>query len=128
MTGEAMGFALEQLLAGSALDVFTVPIGMKKSRPAVLITVLCREDQRAAMVRLLLKHTTALGVREFPCQRHTLSRTAEVVNTPYGTVRKKIGSGYGVRREKYEYDDLEKIASEHNLSIVNCKFKLDTQR
>ena len=120
MTGEAIGFALEQLLGSGALDAFTVPVGMKKSRPGVLITVLCREEKKEAMVRLLLKHTTTLGVREFPCRRYALSRTMEIVNTPFGPVRKKVSSGYGVRREKLEYDDLAKIAKEQNISLAEA--------
>ena len=124
MTGEAIGFALEQLLGSGALDAFTVPIGMKKSRPGVLITVLCRAETKEAMVRLLLKHTTTLGVREFPCQRYTLSRTVETVDTPYGAVRKKVSSGYGVRREKYEYEDLAKIAREQDCSIADVLAKI----
>ena len=124
MTGEAVGFALEHLLSAGALDAFTVPIGMKKSRPGVMITVLCREDRKEAMVHLLLKHTTTLGVREFPCQRYTLSRATEAVDTPYGTVRKKISSGYGVRREKYEYDDLANIAKQQDLSIAEVLTKI----
>ena len=124
MTGEAVGFALEQLMAGGALDAFTVPIGMKKSRPGVLITVLCREEKKEAMVRLILKHTTTLGIREFPCQRYTLSRSVETVNTPYGPVRKKVSSGYGIRREKYEYEDLAKIAREQDCSIAEVLAKI----
>lgn len=120
MTGEAIGFALEQLLGSGALDAFTVPVGMKKSRPGVLITVLCREEKKEAMVHLLLKHTTTLGVREFPCRRYALSRTMEVVNTPFGPVRKKVSSGYGIRREKLEYDDLAKIAKEQNISLAEA--------
>ena len=120
MTGEAIGFALEQLLGSGALDAFTVPVGMKKSRPGVLITVLCREEKKEAMVHLLLKHTTTLGVREFPCRRYALSRTMEVVNTPFGPVRKKVSSGYGVHREKLEYDDLVKIAKEQNISLAEA--------
>ena len=124
MTGEAMGFALEQLLGSGALDAFTVPIGMKKSRPGVLITVLCREEQKESMVRLLLKHTTTLGVREFPCQRYTLNRTVETADTPYGPIRKKVSSGYGVRREKLEYDDLAKIAKAQDLSLSELLDKI----
>ena len=124
MTGEAIGFALEQLLRGGALDAFTVPIGMKKSRPGVLITVLCREDRKEAMARLLLQHTTTLGVREFPCQRYTLSRSTVTVHTPYGPVRKKVSSGYGVHREKFEYEDLASIAKEQNLSLSELLDKI----
>ena len=124
MTGEAVGFALEQLLENGALDAFTLPIGMKKSRPGVLITVLCREENKEAVVGLLLKHTTTLGVREFPCRRYTLSRTMETMDTPYGPVRKKVSSGYGVRREKYEYEDLARIARAENLSLSELLDKI----
>ena len=63
MTGEAMGFALEQLMEHGALDAFTVPIGMKKSRPGVMLTVLCKEANKEEMVRLIFRHTTTLGIR-----------------------------------------------------------------
>lgn len=61
MTGEGIAFAMERLLAAGALDVYTLPIGMKKSRPGVMLCVLCREEQREDMVRLLLRHTTHPG-------------------------------------------------------------------
>ena len=118
MTGEAIGFALERLLAEGALDAFTTPIGMKKSRPGVLITVLCPEEQKEKMAALLLRHTTTLGVREQICRRYTLTRQIQTDDTPYGPVRKKISQGYGVHREKYEYDDLAKIAVEQGLSLA----------
>ena len=124
MTGEDIGFAMEKLLSAGALDAFTVPIGMKKSRPGVLLSVLCREDQRESMVRLLMKHTTTLGVREYSCERYTLSRRTETVDTPYGPVRKKVSFGYGVRREKPEYDDLARIAGEQNMSIAEIRSQL----
>lgn len=124
MTGEAIGFALEQLLKHGALDAFTVPIGMKKSRPGVLISVLCRETQRKDMVRLLFRHTSTLGIREYLCNRYTLNRRSETVDTPYGAVRKKVSSGYGAHREKYEYDDLAKIAAEQNLSLGEVMKKI----
>ena len=124
MTGEAVGFALEQLLENGALDAFTLPIGMKKSRPGTLIAVLCTRERKETMLRLLFQHTTTLGVREFPCRRYTLSRTVETVDTPYGPVRKKVSSGYGVRREKFEYEDLARIAREENLSLSELLDKI----
>lgn len=117
MTGEELGFALEQLMGQGALDAFTTPIGMKKSRPGVLLTVLCREADKEQLLRLIFKHTTTLGIRENFCTRHTLRRTVETVNTPWGPVRKKVSTGYGTRRSKYEYEDLGKIAAEQNMSI-----------
>ena len=117
MTGEQMGFAMEVLMAQGALDVFTMPIGMKKGRPGILLTVLCREAEKETMISLLLRHTTTLGIRESFCHRHTLKRTVETVDTPYGAIRKKVSTGYGVQRCKYEYEDLCRIAKETGLSI-----------
>ena len=117
MTGEELGFALERLMAQGALDVFTTPIGMKKSRPGVLLTVLCREADKEPLLRLIFRHTTTLGIRENFCTRYTLRRTMETVDTPWGPVRKKVSTGYGTRRSKYEYEDLARIAAERNMSI-----------
>ena len=104
---------------------FTTSIGMKKSRPAVLITVLCRQEQREKMAGLLLRHTTTLGVREQLCRRYTLTRRVQTVNTPYGPLRKKISEGYGVRREKYEYEDLAAIAKARGMSLTELERELD---
>jgi len=117
MTGEAIGFAMEVLLDAGALDVFTTPIGMKKSRPGVMLTALCREADKEKLLPLIFKHTTTLGVRETVCNRYTLTRKIDVVQTPYGPVRQKIATGYGVERCKYEYEDLARLAREHNLSL-----------
>ena len=117
MTPEAIGFAMEQLLSANALDVFTTPIGMKKNRPGVLLTVLCRPEDKEALLCLLFRHTTTLGIRENRLARYTLSRRTETVETPYGPVRQKVAEGYGVTRRKYEYEDLARIAREQNLSL-----------
>lgn len=121
MTGEDIGFAMEALLAAGALDVFTTPIGMKKSRPGVLLTVLCRPAEQETMTRLLFRHTTTLGVRVGLCSRFTLRRSEKVTQTPYGPVRRKISRGYGVCREKPEYDDLVKIAREQGKSLSEIR-------
>lgn len=118
MTGEMIGFALERFMEQGALDAFTIPIGMKKSRPGIVLTVLCREEDKEQFVHLIFKHTTTLGIREKYCNRYTLERKTETVNTPYGQVRRKVSSGYGVSRSKYEYDDLAKAAKASNLSIL----------
>lgn len=117
MTGEAVGFALEKLLELGALDAFTVPIGMKKSRPGILLSVLCRESDREKLVEALFRHTTTLGVREVLCERHTLHREVQTVDTPFGTIHKKVSTGYGVHREKYEYEELAAIARERQMSL-----------
>lgn len=117
MTPEALGFAMDELLKAGALDVYTIPIGMKKNRPGVLLSCMCRAEQREEMTRLLFFHTTTLGIRESVCDRYTLNRTVETVETEYGSVRVKKVSGWGVRREKAEYDDLAAIARAQKISL-----------
>ena len=116
-TAERIAFAAEQLLAQGALDVYTVPAGMKKSRPGILLCVLCREGDRERMAESIFRHTSTLGIRVQPVQRYTLDRTIETVSTALGPVRKKISVGFGIRREKWEYEDLAKLAREKDLSI-----------
>ncbi len=117
MTGEAVGFAMDRLFEAGALDVYTMPIGMKKSRPGILINVMCRKKDKEAVIKAVFKHTTTIGIRENTLNRYVLDRRIEDVKTPYGTVRCKVSSGYGVERRKYEYDDVSRIAKENNISI-----------
>ncbi len=121
MTGEAVGFALERLLEAGALDAWTVPIGMKKSRPGVMLYVLCKLEDRALMSALLFRHTTTLGVRELTMRRSVLERRVETVQTEYGPVQRKIATGYGVERVKYEYEDLARIAREQNMTLDEAR-------
>jgi hypothetical protein len=119
MSGERMAFASEMLLNNGALDVFTTPIGMKKGRPATLLTCLCKENDRDKMLSLIFKHTTTIGVRENILNRYVLDRTEEVVSTNYGKVKAKKSSGYGVVKIKPEYDELRKLAIENNIDIAD---------
>lgn len=124
MTGEALGFAMEELFAAGALDVYTVPIGMKKSRPGTLLCVMCRAEDKEKMVRLLFRHTTTIGIRENVYRRYTLERTVETVQTPYGDIRRKTSTGYGVTRQKYEYEDLARAARENDVSVSEVLSRL----
>lgn len=117
MTAEAVGYAMEAFFAAGALEVYTTPAGMKKSRPGVVLHVMCREDKKDEMAALIFRHTTTIGIREAVSKRYTLKRSVKTVQTPFGEIRKKISSGYGVTREKYEYEDLARIASERGMSI-----------
>ena len=121
MTGEDIGFAVETLLGAGAADVFTTPIYMKKNRPAVMLTVLCTEQQRETVLPLIFKHTSTLGVRERSCERYLLERTESIVSTGYGDIRVKKSFGYGVERVKPEYDDVSRIAADNGLSIGEIK-------
>ena len=121
MTPEALGFVQEILFAAGALEVYTIPIGMKKSRPGILLTCMCRCNDKEKMVSLLFKHTTTLGIRESISKRYTLTRTMKEHETPYGVVREKVSEGYGVVRGKLEYEDLAKIAREQRMSLEDVK-------
>ena len=109
--------AIEELLRGGAVDAWYEPIGMKKTRPGLLLSCLCRDEKRDEIVRLLFKHTSTIGIRETLCRRYVLKRKEEILVTPYGPVRRKISEGCGVERRKEEYDDLSRIAREQGLSL-----------
>ncbi len=117
MTGEKTGFAVEKLFEAGALDVYTIPIGMKKTRPGILLRVMCRESDKEIMIRSLFKHTTTIGIREQKMQRYVLQRDIESVDTSLGMIRRKRTHGYGVDRSKWEYEDLRNISCETGLSI-----------
>lgn len=121
MTGEAISFAMDRLFDAGAFEVYTVPIGMKKSRPGTLIRVMCSEAKKDEIVRTIFKHTTTIGIRETVTHRYVLDRHMDTFVTPYGNVRCKTSSGYGVTRRKFEYDDLAKIAKEQGISIEEVK-------
>ena len=117
MNAEEIGFAMERLLEAGALDVFTTPIGMKKSRPGMMISLICPVEDRERFAAMMLKYTSSIGIRENTCRRYVLRREVEKRETAYGAVRVKRSSGYGVEREKYEYEDLAAIAREQGLSL-----------
>lgn len=118
MTAEEVGFAIDILMGNGALEVYTVPTTTKKSRPGYLLTVLCKDDNKAEMIKLIMKHTSTIGIRQRVCDRYALDRSNEIVKTEFGDVHKKISNGFGITKEKYEHDDLARIAKENDLSIA----------
>lgn len=117
MTGEELGYAMECIMEAGALDVFTTPIGMKKGRNGILLTVLCKLDDRKKMAHLIFQHTTTIGIREILKNRMILKRNELEKDTPYGTVRVKQSGGYGVVKEKIEFDDVKQIALREGKTI-----------
>jgi uncharacterized protein (TIGR00299 family) protein len=91
INAEILGCFVEQALAAGALDVFHTPIQMKKNRPAVLLTVLCAVDQARQFTELMLRETSAFGVRQQVVERRKLQRELKNVDTPYGAVTVKLG-------------------------------------
>lgn len=121
MTPEELSFAMEELFRLGALDVYFTNIGMKKSRPGVILTCMCRADKRDEMLNCIFKNTTTLGVREYTCDRYSLTRSIETVQTKYGPVRVKTAEGYGAKRSKAEYDDLERLARENDTTPAEIR-------
>ena len=120
MTPEALGFAMEEILAAGAVDVYTIPVTMKKGRPGFLLTCMCREGLRDRILRTIFLHTTTIGVREKICNRYTMKREIETLQTAEGEIRCKTSSGWGTRRTKLEYEDLARIAREKGISLFEA--------
>lgn len=118
MTGEALAFAAEMLLEKGALDVWTVPIQMKKGRMGAQLNCLCRSSDRDEMARLMLLHTTSLGVRMHTLERRTLRREFEEKATPYGQIRIKKAAGMDICKQKPEYEDCAQAARSHSVSLA----------
>ncbi|MBR6812359.1 MAG: nickel pincer cofactor biosynthesis protein LarC [Oscillospiraceae bacterium] len=118
MTPEWVGFAMETLLSEGALDVYTLSAGMKKCRPGIILTVLCKNEDKEKFARLIFKHTSTIGIRESTVKRYTLKRETVDNYTVLGPVRSKRSSGYGAKKEKYEFEDLARIAREKGKSLA----------
>ena len=123
MTAEELAFAAEKLMEEGAKDVTLAPIEMKKGRPATLLTVMCADEEaeKERIIGLIFKYTTTSGIRELISERYILERNEKTLDTPYGTVRVKEVSGYGVKRSKAEYEDLARIAKEQGISITEAR-------
>ena len=121
MTGEGIGFALERIMEAGARDVYTVPIGMKKSRPGVMLCAICSEDKRQAVAETMFRYTTTIGIREAHFNRYVLEREFSKAETPYGTINIKTSKGYGTEKSKAEYDDISRIAKENGLTLDEIK-------
>ena len=125
MTPEEIGFCIEQLLLSPALEVFTTPIMMKKQRPGTMLTVLCKVEDIEIIRNLIFKHTTSLGIRYYQCERYILNRSIGEIEWEGSTIALKKSSGFGVIRNKYEYDSLAAIAKCNDMSLLDLKRQLD---
>lgn len=108
---EVVGDAMGRLFEAGALDVYAAPVSMKKSRPGVLLGVLCRPDDAGRLGEMILRLTTAFGVRETRASRRVLRREWIEVSTPYGNVSVKVGF-LGAERVQTapEYESCRKVA------------------
>ncbi|MFH1103271.1 MAG: nickel pincer cofactor biosynthesis protein LarC [Pseudomonadota bacterium] len=118
MNPEIYGFLMERLFEDGALDVYWIPIFMKKNRPATLVQVICREEHQETVIHRILSETTTLGVRHMNAQRRVLSREQILIQTVYGEIpAKRVRDLKGEARIVPEYEVCRKIALEKNLPL-----------
>jgi uncharacterized protein (TIGR00299 family) protein len=118
LSPQVLAYAMERLLAEGALDVFSVPVQMKKSRPGALLTVLAKIEDANRLTKTIFAETTTLGVRRREEQRQTLARRWENVNTTWGPVRIKIASMNGtISNYAPEYEDCRALAEAHHVPL-----------
>jgi len=115
---EILGYVMERCLAAGALDAAFSPLQMKKNRPAVRLTVVVHPEQRDELAALILRETSAIGVRFHPAGRLKLRRLVEERDTTLGRVRVKVINGDGVARVAPEYDDCCRIAAERGMPLM----------
>jgi uncharacterized protein (TIGR00299 family) protein len=118
MSPQIYGFFAERALQTGALDVFSVPVQMKKNRPGQLITVLCKPADREKFSDLLFRETTTLGVRQSSVKRRTLQRESLTVETSLGSIRMKVARLHGhILNVAPEYEDCQKVAAERGVPL-----------
>lgn len=120
MTGEELAFAADAVREAGALDVCLLPALMKKGRPGTIMLALCGEERRESVIAAIFRNTSTLGIRESRVRRAVLGRGEEKVATPLGEMRLKKASGYGVKRSKFEYEDLAAVARERGISLAEA--------
>lgn len=118
VSGEVVGHCFDLLFAAGALDVFTQPIQMKKSRPGVLLSVLVPEESRAKAEVILFRETRTFGIRRYAVERTKLQREAVMVTTPWGPVKAKRGWREGVEVLTPEYEDCARVAREQGIALT----------
>jgi uncharacterized protein (TIGR00299 family) protein len=118
MTGEALGGLMERLLAAGALDVAYTPLHMKKNRPAVMLTLICRVEDGEALAQLLLSEASTLGARIQQMQRRKAQRAQRSIETPFGEMLVKVKLlGERVISAAPEYEECRRIAREQSLPL-----------
>lgn len=117
MSPEILGYTMEKLLDGGALDVYYTPIYMKKNRPSVMLTVLANCEDEKKFSDIILKETSTLGIRVSHSLRYCMNRELIKVDTQYGAVRVKVASSDTIMKFAPEYEDCKNIALKSGLPI-----------
>lgn len=118
MNPQVYEYVMERLFDAGALDVFLTQVIMKKSRPGVLLTVLCSAEKKNEIIDILLKETTTIGVRTYEAGRVTMNREIESIATSLGKVSVKRSSHGKLQKMMPEYDDCRRIARNTGSSLL----------
>lgn len=102
-SGEVLGYTLDKLFDIGVKDAWFTPIYMKKSRPAYSLSVMCKEEEEEAAIKIIFKHTSAVGLRRSEMDRIIMDREPCTVETEYGLIR----------GNKFKYEDIEKVSLEY---------------
>jgi hypothetical protein len=118
---QAIGYVFEALFQAGAVDVFTQAIGMKKSRPGILLTVICHSDRMLECEQIIFQETTTIGIRRSQQTRSILPREIQTISTQYGEVRVKIAKNNLIDDSRImniqpEYADCARLAQTHQVS------------
>ena len=118
MNPELFGYLMDRLFADGVLDVYWIPVYMKKNRPGTMLQVLCKEDSKTTVIDRILSETTTLGVRYYSARRQLLRRDQLEVETRFGTLAvKRVKDPQGRIRHVPEYEVCRKIALEQNIPL-----------
>ena len=118
MNPQIFGVAMDRLYAAGALEVFYVPVQMKKNRPGTLLTVVAPPELRAKLADIIFSETTTIGLRYQDVERECLQREIVPIETPLGVVRFKVASRSGhVLNVAPEFEDCAKLAAQHGLPL-----------
>lgn len=120
---ELLGFTLDRLYEQGALEAWFTPVFTKKSRPAYMLTVLCRPENKEAIENVIFAHTTTIGIRAKEVNRRTLKRKMQTVHTQYGDIDVKVcevpdENGSLTTRYYPEYESVKRVAQEQHLDLA----------
>jgi uncharacterized protein (TIGR00299 family) protein len=122
MNPQIFGLVMERLYTAGALEVFYIPVQMKKNRPGTLLTVVAPPALRPAMSDVIFRETTTIGLRHYDVDRECLERAIVPVETSIGTVRVKVASRDGrVVNATPEFEDCAALAAAHNLPVKDVQ-------
>ncbi|MBI5971675.1 nickel pincer cofactor biosynthesis protein LarC [Staphylococcus caledonicus] len=120
MTPEMLGHFMDVALQDGALDVYYTPITMKKNRPAIQLTIICKVNDKHHIENVVLSHTSSLGVRSYTVNRRILSRAFRKINTQYGDITIKFSLKNGkILKMKPEYEEMKKVSVEETIPLQN---------